>query len=90
MRKQVVLLEHKANALAQGNGVFFGVELVDADAVHGDVAALRPKQTADAAQERRLARARRPDDRHGLAALHVEVDARQHRRDAETQMHVAE
>lgn len=52
VRKQVVLLEHKTDSLAQGNGVFFGGELVDADAIHGDAAALRPEQAADATQER--------------------------------------
>jgi hypothetical protein len=90
VRKQVVLLEHEADALAQRDFVALGCEPVDARAVDVYQAALRPQQPGDAAQDRRFAGAGRPDDRHGLAAVHVEIDTAQHGRRAVGQMHVAQ
>ena len=56
-----------------------------------DLAAVDRNQAVDAAQQRRLARARRPDDAHRLAfALTVERDAAQHLDRAEGLVHVDE
>ena len=47
-------------------------------AVEADLAALIILQEVDAAEQRRLARSARADDRHDVARKDVEVDAAQH------------
>jgi hypothetical protein len=66
------------------------VERIDLRVAHADLPRCGRKQAGDAAQDGRLARARRPDDRHRLAALHFDVDALEHLVGAERQMHVAQ
>jgi hypothetical protein len=53
-------------------------------------AALGLQQAGDAAQDRRLARTGRADDRHGLTTMHVKIDALEHRVGAERQVQVAQ
>src|SRR5262249_45745419 len=68
----------------------FAVPLAVADqmAVDLDPAAVDLLQVVDAAQERRLARPRRPDDADDLGAAHVERDAPQHLEPTEALVYV--
>ena len=81
MRKQVELLEHHAD---------FAAHLVDLlevlgqfHAVDDDAAALPVLEPVDAAQQRRLAAARRAADHDALAAHDLQVDVAQHVKAAE-------
>ncbi len=78
----------KPTRLRSADQVRFRPEPVHARAAHHDFSALRPQQAGDAAQDGGLARARGPDDGHGLAAAHPHVDALEHRVVAEGQVHV--
>src|ERR1700730_2554564 len=76
MRKQIETLEHHAD---------FAPDLVDPpqirpqfDAVDDDAAFLKFLQRVDAADQRRLARARRAADYDALAFGDLEVDVTQH------------
>ena len=76
MREEVEVLEHHAD---------LAPDLVDAlevvgelDAVDDDLAGLMLLEPVDAADHRRLARARGPADHDALAAHHLEVDVLQH------------
>jgi hypothetical protein len=88
MREQVEVLEHHADLAA---------DLVDAlqvigefDAVDDDMARLVLLEPVDAADERRLARARRPAHDDALALVDGEVDVLQHMKVAEPLVHVAD
>jgi hypothetical protein len=89
MREQVVLLEDEAHALAQRNQLVFGAQRFHGGVAHADLPLLRAQQAGDAAQDRALARTGRPDDGHGLAAPHLDIDALEHGVVAEGQVHVA-
>ena len=86
MRKQVEALEDEADllallgelAVAQMHVAAVDLLLADQRAVDVDVAGGRLLEIVDAAQQRRLARAARADDRDLLAARNVEADAGQH------------
>ena len=76
VREQVEVLEHHAH---------FGAHLVDVGFLRGDLGVLEEYAAArgrleqvHAAQQGRLARARRTQDDHHFATLHLEVDAAQH------------
>ena len=75
--EEVEGLEDHAEAAADGDGVDRRVR--DDLAVDQHVAVVDLLQQVDAAQERRLARAGRADERDGAVLLHREVDAPQHR-----------
>jgi hypothetical protein len=87
MREQVEALEHHAEAGADAADVPFAVELAPAGSVAAvadqciveqHLAGLVFLEEIETAQQRRLARATRPDDGHDLAALDLEADAAQH------------
>ncbi len=90
VRKQVVLLEDKAHALAQRNALGLAAQLAHRDAANGDRALLRLQQAGDAAQDGGLARAGRTDDGHRLPAPHFQIDALEHRVAAEGKVHILE
>ena len=73
VREQVEALEHHADVLAHLVDVGLGVG--DLDVLEADLAARRLLEPVDAAQHRRLARARRPQDHDDLALLDLQVDA---------------
>src|SRR5437867_634566 len=75
MRIQIERLEHHADAPAHGVDVDAGRH--DVDALDADRARGRFLEAVPAAQQRRLARARRPDDEYQLARGDLEVDALQ-------------
>ena len=95
VREQVEVLEDHpdVDALLGDLGLAQLVELVaalpvaDQHAVHPQPAGVDLLQVVDAAQERRLARAGRPDDAHHLAALDRQVDALEHLEPAEALVH---
>ena len=68
----------------------FGRPLVDARAADADLAFGDVLQPGDHAQQRALAAARRPDQHDELAILDRQVDAVQHRHDAEILAHIAD
>src|SRR5690606_40965294 len=72
LREEVELLEDHAGFLT--DGPHLAPAAAHAHAVDEQVSALDRLQRVDAAQERRLARARRPDQHDLLARLDVEVD----------------
>jgi hypothetical protein len=74
--EEVELLEHHPDARAQLVDV--GVGIGDLVALDEDLAAGGGLEHVDAAQQRRLARARGPDDADDLALTDVEVDALEH------------
>src|SRR6201996_2366056 len=84
MREEVELLEDHPDPLAdevEVPALFAGARaraLADVLALEEDLALLRRRQQVDAAQERRLARAARPEDADHFAFGDVEVDAFQH------------
>ena len=86
MREQVEALEDEADAGAvlghlaiAERGIAAGPSgHAEWHAVDQHLAARRPLQEIDAAQQRRLARAARPDQGDALAARHAEVDALEH------------
>ena len=87
VREEVEALEHHAEAGADAPHVALAVELAaaggvvavaDQHVVEQDLAGLVLLEEVEAAQQRRLARAARPDDGHYLAALDLEADAAQH------------
>ena len=86
VREEVEALEHHADVAALRRHLLVG-EVVQVPAllavahevaVDPDAAAVDRLELVDAAQERRLARARRPEQADDLAAVHVEVDALEH------------
>ena len=88
MREEIVALEHHADAGALAGKLAAGQAMAPAAAsdavaerlaVEPDLAALELLEEIDAAQQRRLARAARADDRHDVARKDVEVDAAQDR-----------
>ncbi len=81
VRIEVEGLEHHADALACMIDVGLGRKHVDA--VHHDRAGGWFLQPVEAAQQRRLARARRPDHEHQLALGHLEIDTLQDMKGAE-------
>ncbi|MCY1226193.1 hypothetical protein D9M72_384180 [compost metagenome] len=76
VREQVEALEHHAHAAAQP--VDGGRGAVDALAEGAHLAAFVRLQPVDATKHRRLARARRADEAHHLARIHVQAHALQH------------
>ena len=98
VRPQVELLEHhrQVGADAQhllavgGMAVQPGAAPLDRFALEHDVALLAVFQQVGAAQQRRLARSRRADQRHHVAAMRREVDAPQHLQRAERLVQVAD
>ncbi|MNV54863.1 hypothetical protein D3C71_1470770 [compost metagenome] len=90
VRKQVVLLENEAHLLAQRNQLGLSPQALDLGTADTDAALLRPQQAGHAAQDGRLPRTRRANDRHRLAGLHIEVDTAQHRVVGEGQVHVTQ
>ena len=81
VRIEVEGLEHHADALA--GMVDVGPRVEHVDAVHHDAAGGRLLQPVEAAQQGRLARARRADHEHQLALGHLEIDALQDVKGAE-------
>jgi hypothetical protein len=88
VRPEREMLEHHADARAHARQV----SIVHDDAARGhadtlaaeiDFAAVRPLQPVDASEQRRLARARRTQQAHRLAAMHAEADVVQHDQGAE-------
>jgi len=79
--KQVEALEDHADLGAQRIQV--GARIVHRHAVHHHTAARRLLEPVQAAQQRALAGARRPDHAHYLRILHRAVDAAQHLEAAE-------
>ena len=75
VRIEVERLEHHADALARMVDV--GARVQKIDAVHPHASGRRHLEPVQAAQQRGLARARRPDDEHELALGHHQVDALQ-------------
>ena len=76
MRKQVEALEDDADLLPELAQVGFGI--VDPHPIDADGSGLDRFQPVDAAQQRALARARAPDDRHDLALGDVQRDILEH------------
>jgi hypothetical protein len=76
VREEVVGLEDEAEAAADADGVDGGVG--DHLAVEEDVAVVDLLEQVDAAQQRRLARARGADQGHRFVLAHGEVDPPQH------------
>ncbi|MNQ71881.1 hypothetical protein D3C85_865680 [compost metagenome] len=77
VRVERVVLEHHRHVAVARRGV------VDAAVAEQDVAAFGGFQPGNHAQQRRLAAAARPHERHELAVADVDVDAADHRRAAE-------
>jgi hypothetical protein len=77
VRKQVEALEHHRDLGAHRADLPLGA--VHARSVHPDLAAVVGFEPVDAAQERRLARAGRPDDADHLTLRHPRGDALEHR-----------
>ncbi len=75
MGKQIEVLKHHADVAAHREDAL-GI-VVELDAVDDDAAALPILQPVDAAQQRRLAAARRPADDDALAARDREIDVAQ-------------
>jgi hypothetical protein len=76
VREQVEALEHHAHAAAQPvDGLAVAIDAL-AEGAH--LAAFVRLQPVDAAKHRRLARARRPDEAHHLARIHMQAHALQH------------
>src|SRR5690349_5194977 len=76
MRKQVKALEHHADLTA--HRVYMLEVRTELDAVDHDLALLKFLERVDAADQGRLARARRPADHDALALVDLEVDVAQH------------
>ena len=76
MGEEVEALEDDADLLTQPVQVDAAAD--DALALEADLAALDGLEAVDAAQQRRLAAARRPDEAHDLVLVDVQVDAPQH------------
>ncbi len=74
--EQVETLEHHADATADRIGV--EARFGDVDAVEEQLAVVGGLEQVDAAQQRRLARSGRADQRDHVADCHVEVDAVEH------------
>ncbi len=74
-RQQVVALEDEPDRPAPDPGEVVVVELLDRRPVEDVAAGGRPVEAADDVHQGRLARARRPDDRHELAVVDDQVDA---------------
>jgi hypothetical protein len=72
--EDVLLLRDERDLLAEG----LEWQVDEAHAAHLHRARARRVDSREEAPERRLARARRPDDRHALSRLEIEVDAVQH------------
>ena len=79
---EVELLEHEADASTAHGGEAAIAEAADVDAVDAHATGRRALQGADDVEQRRLARARRPDDGDELALVDAQVEAveRLHRR----------
>ncbi len=99
MREQVEALEDHADLLALQRDVLLlvldqllaaaGLAVADEVAVHEDAAALDLLEVVDAADEGRLAGARRADDDDGLLALDLEADVLEDVQPAEPLVDVA-
>jgi hypothetical protein len=76
VRIEVERLEHHADALACMVDV--GARVEEIDAVHLQAARRGLFEPVEAAKQRGLARARRPDDEDELALGHHQIDALQH------------
>jgi hypothetical protein len=72
VREERVVLEYEPDPAALDRHVHPGAE--PALAVALDLAPLRPQQAGDEPQDRRFARARRPDERDGRGDLELDVD----------------
>jgi hypothetical protein len=72
--KEVEVLEDHANVSAQQVGAVFDNVLT----VDDDLPGRRFFQAVDAPQQSRLSRSRGPDDAHGVALAHAQVDVAQH------------
>ena len=78
MRKQVEILEHEPetglcgsdDVLAPVNGSTLGIVRTDGEVAVGKVARIKGFQQRHAAQKRRLAAARGPDDGQHVASVH--------------------
>src|SRR5665213_4046823 len=88
MRKQVEALEHHSGALPKQ--VEIRAWCGDLDAIDDDTAGLHGLETIDAAQHRRLARARPADHGDDFALVERQRDALQHFDGSETFMNVGE
>ena len=88
VREEVEALEHDADVLAQR--VEVDAAPGDAFAVEADLALLDRLERVDAAQQRRLAAARRADEAHDLVLVDAEAHAAQHLVVAEVLVHVVE
>ena len=75
-RKQLVILQDAADLRA----IIFEPDRLHRHAVQQNGAAGRPQQPGEDLQERRLARARRTDNRDALPGSHIEVEVREHGR----------
>ena len=73
--QEVEALEDEADALSPVRHEAAGGRFGDVLAVHPDFARGRPVKPADQVEQGRLARAGRPNERHGLAARYLKVDA---------------
>ena len=82
MREQVERLEDEADAAAAQSGAPAVAERLDVRALEPVAALGLHLEAADDVEQRRLARARGPDDREPLAGVNAQVDAgeRDHRR----------
>jgi hypothetical protein len=87
VRIEVERLEHHPDTLA--GVVDVGPRIEHVDAVDHDPAGRRLLQPVQTAQQRRLARARRPDHEHELALGHRQVDALQYVKGAEVLVQAA-
>jgi hypothetical protein len=90
VRKEVVLLEHHRDFLAQRDPLGVGLERVHLVVGYADRALLDRHQAIDAPKQRRLARPRRADDANDASLGHAERDALDDLRGAEGLVDVAE
>ena len=74
--EQVVALEHQTNVTARDVRIEAGGR--DVGSIEHDLAVIDRFEKVDAPQQGALARARRTDERHDVAARNVERDAAQH------------
>src|SRR5687768_8022830 len=91
MRQQAAFLEYVADA-APLDGQAGALAIEEDRVADGDAAALRPDQPGDRIEDRRLARARAPEQRrHRRIAreLHVERESAQLQADVDLQLHAS-
>jgi integrase len=78
MREQIVLLEDHRDLMPEGHEFLVALQRLDGEGADTDRSAVDRRQAVDAAQDRRLARARRPDDADHATVLHGQGYALEH------------